>query len=163
MLAISILVFTIMLAPIVFVVWVAFFDSVFLSFPPPGYTLNWFAEAAKYKAFQGGFVTSLLLALCASLLSVTIGAPASLAIARGRFLGREAVNALLLSPLVVPNIVLGIALYIFFIWMADRSGIDVSRSIAGLVVAHTLLTLPWTVRLITASVQGMDKYSRTCR
>lgn len=151
------LVFAIMVLPVVFVVWSAFFDSPFLSFPPPGYTVRWFAQALGREAFLSGFWMSLKVALLAALVGVSIGTMASLVLVRTRFRGREFLNSLLLSPLMVPNIVLGIALYVFFIWIADRSPVDLTSGFTGLVVAHTLLTLPWSVRLISANLVGLDR------
>jgi putative spermidine/putrescine transport system permease protein len=151
------LAFAIMVMPVVFVIWSAFFDSPFLSFPPPGYTVRWFAEAFGRPAFLSGFWMSMKIALIAALAGVCMGTLASLVLVRSRFRGRGFLNSLLLSPLMVPNIVLGIALYVFFIWIADHSPLDLTTGMAGLVVAHTLLTLPWSVRLISASLVGADR------
>jgi putative spermidine/putrescine transport system permease protein len=146
-----------MVLPIVFVVWSAFYDSPFLSFPPPGYTLRWFAEAVNHQAFVTGGLMSLKLALCASIVGVIIGTLASLVLVRTRFTGRDTINSVLLSPLIVPNIVIGIALYMFFIWLADNIGLDLTAGFTGLLMAHVLLTLPWSVRLISANLLGMNR------
>lgn len=150
-------VFAVMLGPVVLVVWAAFFDSTFMSFPPPGYTLRWFARAAEHGAFLRGFETSFKVALCAALLGVISGTAASLVIIRSGLPGMKLVQALLLSPMVVPNIVLGIALYVFFIALADRVGIDLTSGIIGLALAHTLLTIPWSVRLVCANLTGLNR------
>jgi len=155
--AVVILAFAVMLTPVVFVVWSAFYDSPFLSFPPPGYTLRWFGEALSRASFVTGFVTSFKVALMASVIGVIIGTLASLVLVRTEFRGRGFMNALLLSPLMVPNIVLGIALYVFFIAVADFFLLDMSSGIVWLVLAHTLLTLPWSVRLISANLVGLDR------
>ncbi|TNE33469.1 MAG: ABC transporter permease [Alphaproteobacteria bacterium] len=143
--------------PVIFIVWVAFFDSSFLTFPPPGYTFHWFAEAARNPVFLNGFVTSLIVVAIASTISVFSGAMAAIVLVRYQFPGREALNGLLLSPLIIPNIVLGIALYIFFIAIADTLSIDLIASNVGLIIAHTMLVLPWAVRLIGANLIGMDR------
>lgn len=150
-------VFAVMLGPVALVVWASFFDSVFLSFPPPGYTLRWFGQAAAHGAFLSGFETSIKVALGASILGVSIGTSASLAIVRSSIPGVGIVQALLLSPMVVPNIVIGIALYVFFIWAADHVGIDLTSNLLGLIIAHTLLTIPWTIRLVCANLVGLNR------
>src|SRR5690606_12895559 len=66
------------------------------------------------------------------------------------------INTILLSPLMVPNIVLGTALYMFFISVSDSLGINVTGGIPSLVCAHLLLTLPWCVRLISANLMGAN-------
>ncbi|WP_202526142.1 ABC transporter permease subunit [Sneathiella litorea] len=143
--------------PVIFIVWVAFFDSAFLTFPPPGYTLKWFAEAVRTPVFLNGFMTSLIVAAISSTISVFCGALAAIILVRHQFWGRDALNGLLLSPLIIPNIVLGIALYIFFIAIADTLAFDPISSNVGLIIAHVMLVLPWAVRLIGANLLGMDQ------
>ncbi len=150
-------VFTVMLGPVVLVVWASFFDSIFLSFPPPGYTLQWFGQAAAHGAFLSGFETSFKVALGASFLGGQLGTAASLVIVRSGIPGIGVVQGLLLSPMIVPNIVIGIALYVFFIWVADHIGLDPTSSLLGLIIAHTLLTIPWTVRLVCANLVGLNR------
>ncbi len=155
--AVNTAVMGLMLLPVVFVGWSAFYDSTFLTFPPPGYTVRWFGAALQREAFVSGLATSAKVALMAATAGVVIGTAASLVLQRSRLPGSQFLQTLLVSPLMVPNIVLGIALYLFFISMADRTGIDLSQGLAGLTLAHTLLTLPWSVRLITANLTGLDQ------
>ena len=148
--------FVFLVLPVVFIVWVSFFDSIFLTFPPPGYTLKWFVAAAESPVFIGAFTVSFYVAAISAVLSISFGSLASIALVRHRFPGRAFLNGLLLSPLVIPNIVLGIALYIFFIAVADAFSFDATASNVGLVIAHTMLVLPWSVRLIGANLLGQD-------
>jgi putative spermidine/putrescine transport system permease protein len=62
-----------------------------------------------------------------------------------------------LLPLIVPGIVLGIALYVFHVEAEIATGWPILGSTGGLVAGHVLITIPWTVRLITASLVGMDR------
>jgi putative spermidine/putrescine transport system permease protein len=86
-----------------------------------------------------------------------LGIPASFAIVRGRFPGREALNALMLSPLVVPGVVAGTAIYIYFVQLEIWTEVRFVATLPGLVAAHVMLTIPWTVRLISASLVGVDR------
>jgi putative spermidine/putrescine transport system permease protein len=86
-----------------------------------------------------------------------LGIPASFAIVRGRFPGREALNALMLSPLVVPGVVAGTAIYIYFVQLEIWTEARFIATLPGLVAAHVMLTIPWTVRLISASLVGVDR------
>ena len=88
---------------------------------------------------------------------LVVGVPASLVLARWRFVGREALNTLLLLPLVVPGIVAGTAIYVFQIEVEIATGWPLLGSLAGLVLAHIMITIPWTVRLLTASLSGFDR------
>jgi len=105
-----ILVYVYILMPVVFVSWIAFFDQDLIVFPPEGYTLRWFVNAWERRAFSRGFSTSFQVAAVAMVFGVILGTLASIALVRYRFRGREALNTLLLSPLIVPGIVAGTVL-----------------------------------------------------
>ena len=148
--------YAVMLLPLVFVCWISFFKNALLSFPPEGYTLKWFSQLWLQSQFANGFATSLEVALVAMVGGLALGIPASLALARGRFRGKAAVTTFLTSPLIVPSIVIGTALYIFFIQVEIVTEWPLTGSIIGLALAHILITIPWTVRLLTASLEGLD-------
>jgi len=154
--AVAALSFALMLLPIVFVSWLSFFKNELLSFPPEAYTLRWFSQIWSQSQFAEGFTTSLEVAAVAMLGGLVLGIPASLALARHAFRGREAAMALLTAPLIVPSIVIGTALYLFFIEMEIATGWPLAGSLLALALAHILITIPWTVRLITASLLGLD-------
>ena len=146
-----------MLLPIFFVCWLSFFKNEILSFPPEGYTLRWFSALWRQPQFADGFVTSLEVALLAMLGGLLVGIPASLALVRSALPLREALNTLLLSPLVVPGIVIGTSLYFFLIDVEIATELPLTGSMAGLVFGHILITIPWTVRLIAANLIGIDR------
>jgi putative spermidine/putrescine transport system permease protein len=154
--------FAIVLFPLVAVIWVSFFENKIIGFPPTGYTLKWYVNAWSLGRFHRGFVLSVEVGLMATAASLLLGVPAALALARKEFAGREVVHSLLMSPLVVPGIVSGAAIYMFYIeteaFLDERmhASLPLAGSLFGLGVAHTLLALPWMVRLITASLVGMD-------
>ncbi|WP_235907762.1 ABC transporter permease [Siccirubricoccus phaeus] len=145
------------LAPVLAVVVISVFAQEIVSFPPRGLTFDWYANAWEKREFARGFVTSLQLALAATVIGVPCGTAAALAISRGAWRGRQALNTLLLGPLAVPGVVAGTALYLFYVraefWVDD----DIKGTLAGLVAAHVLLTIPWTVRLVSASLAGLDR------
>lgn len=151
------LAFIIIIAPLATIVWVSFFENKIITFPPEGYTLAWYPAAWDMPRFRDGLFTSLYLGIAATAVSLLVGIPASLVLARGRFPGREAIQSVLLAPLIVPGIVAGAALYMFLIEVEIASGIAVSMSFSGLLLAHSLIALPWTVRLVTASLVGVDR------
>ncbi len=144
------------LAPLVITLWVAFFSNKIMSFPPEGYTLDWFLRAWELAAFRNGFLLSVQLALIAAALGLLLGVPAAIAIARYRFPGRELINTALMSPIMVPAIVAGSAIYLFYIEFQVATEIEVAGTLLGLVISHTLIAIPWGLRLVTASLAGMD-------
>ena len=149
--------YAVILTPILFVCWLSFFSNEIVTFPPQGYTLRWFAHIFDQNNFVSGFVTSLQVGIAAMIGGLLLGVPASVALSRRKFPGREAVNTLLLLPLVVPGIVAGTAIYVFQIEVELASGWPLLGSRAGLVLAHIMITIPWTVRLLTASLSGFDR------
>jgi putative spermidine/putrescine transport system permease protein len=147
----------IIVAPILFVIWLSFFTNEIVSFPPEGYTLKWFARIFDQNNFVTGFLTSLQVGVAAMVGGLLLGVPASLMLSRRRFPGREAVNTLLLLPLVVPGVVAGTAIYIYQIEIEILTELPILGSVFGLIVAHVLITIPWTVRLVSASLAGFDR------
>lgn len=144
------------LLPLALITWLAFFRQEIPSFPPEGYSLQWFGAALNNKAFAGGFVLSFEVAIVATLLGLALAVPASLAVARRRFKGRGAVNTLLLMPLIVPGVVLGTAIYVFQIEAELATTLPLLGTTAGLVAAHALIVIPWAARLVSASLAGFD-------
>jgi putative spermidine/putrescine transport system permease protein len=145
------------LTPLFFVTWLAFFVQEIPSFPPEGYSLKWFRAIAVNDRFISGFLLSLQVGIAATLIGLSVGVPAALCLSRHRFKGREALNSLLLLPLVVPGIVLGMAIYVFHVETEINTGLPVLGSLGGLVAGHVLVVIPWTVRLVTASLAGFDR------
>ena len=144
--------YAVILTPIIFVCWLSFFANEIVTFPPQGYTLRWFAHIFDQNNFVSGFITSLQVGIAAMIGGLMLGVPA-----RRKFPGREALNTLLLLPLVVPGIVAGTAIYVFQIEIELATELPLLGSRAGLVLAHIMITIPWTVRLLTASLSGFDR------
>jgi len=149
--------YIVILAPLIFVCWLSFFSNEIVTFPPSGYTLRWFAHIFDQNNFVSGFVTSLQVGIAAMIGGLILGVPASVVLARHRFPGRETLNTLLVLPLVVPGIVAGTAIYVFQIEIELATELPLLGSLAGLVLAHIMITIPWTVRLLTASFAGFDR------
>ncbi|PVE21754.1 ABC transporter permease [Microvirga sp. KLBC 81] len=139
------------LAPIVVVCAVAFTPEGYLSLPTKGFSLRWFKAIWNYPEFLRAFRDSLWLAALSSTIAIGLAVPAALAIARYRFLGREAITALFLSPLMIPHVVLGIAFLRFF------SQIGLSGSFLGLILSHIIVVLPFALRLVLAASYGIDQ------
>src|ERR1044072_5318806 len=144
------------LLQLVLITWLAFFRQEIPSFPPEGYSTQWFGAVLTNKSFAGGFLLSAQVGVAATLIGLALAVPASLAIARRRFPGRGIVNALLLMPLIVPGVVLGTAIYVFQIETEVATGLPLLGSPAGLIAAHVLIVIPWVARLVTASLAGFD-------
>lgn len=151
-----ILVYAFMLCPLFFVIWLSFFQDAILTFPPSGYTWRWYVNAWENSAFFDGLIVSLQVAAVSSVISVALGMLAALGLVRYGFRGAGLVNTLLLSPLLIPGIIIGVAIYLFYIQAENLLDMDIVGTHAGLLLAHICLTIPWTVRLVSANLIGLD-------
>jgi len=144
--------YIVMIVPILFVVAVSFTESKTLKFPPEGFSLKWFGAALSYEPFMGSLVTSAEIALLATFLALLVGVPATLAIYRGKLPGKGIVEALFLSPLIVPELVVGLALFqqLIVAFRIDNWPV--------LLIGHTALLLPYAVRVTGAAVAGSDPF-----
>ena len=140
-----------MLAPIVVTCAVAFTPEGFLSFPVNGLSLRWFKAIAAYPEFVRAFETSLALAALSATCALALAVPAALAIARYAFWGRTAITALFMSPLMIPQVVLGIAFLRFF------TAVGLGNTFFGLLLAHVVIVLPFALRMTLASAVGLDR------
>lgn len=146
----SLATFLYLLAPVVVVVGSALGRTSYLAFPPHGLTVHWFALALADPRYAGAFITSLVVAVAAMLLSLLLGLPAAYAMARFHFPGRLLVETAILMPLVLPALVLSIALTLLF------SRIGFTAGTPRLVLAHLVICTPYVVRVALPVLQRLD-------
>jgi putative spermidine/putrescine transport system permease protein len=149
-LAFHALVVSFMLAPLVLVCLVAFTPADTLSVPWGDWSLRWFRAVFEHSDLMASFRNSLVVGAVAASAAVLLAVPASLAIARHEFPGRGALNALLMSPLIVPHLVLGVAMLRLFALIGARG------STAWLALAHVVVVTPYALRLMLSALAGAD-------
>jgi putative spermidine/putrescine transport system permease protein len=145
------LVVAFMLAPLVIVVLVAFTPANTLTLPTTSFSTKWFVAVWQHPDFVASFVNSLWVAALSATASVVLAVPAGLAIARHDFKGRAFVNALFLSPLIIPHLVLGVALLRLF------GLIGAVGSVRWLAASHIIVVTPYVLRLVLAALAGLDR------
>lgn len=143
--------------PLAMTAAMSIFRDAVIVFPPTGYTLTWYGRLAEFPKFGQALTTSLRISAMATVLALAIGIPASLALVRCRFPGRGLLNVLLLSPLTVPGVVIGLAIYVLIVEAEIRSEVPLIGSDITLVLAHVLITTPWVVRLCVANLVQIDR------
>src|SRR5690349_5161099 len=92
----------------------SFSTSTSLTWPPPGFTLEWWVRAFQSQGAMNAVLTSVQVAIVATLVSLVLGTLLSLALQRFDFFGRSTVNLLVILPIALPGIITGIALNNFF-------------------------------------------------
>ena len=140
-----------LLLPIGLIVALSFGSSRYLQFPPPAWTLKWYAALFDDPGWLASFVTSLEIALVVAVLSTLIGLMASFGLTRGNFPGREALRALFLTPMVLPVVVLAVGLYAFFLRL------HLNGTFIGFVIAHMVVALPFAIISICNALERFDK------
>jgi putative spermidine/putrescine transport system permease protein len=147
-----------LLSPIVMVIAMSFTAATTLQFPPPALSLRWYDEVwtllagpdAEIARFVESLLTSIEIAIAASLVCAVAGVPASYALVRLSFRGRGLIEELLGLPIVFPTVVLGVAL----LMLISQSGLDLGMG--QIVVAHAIVGLPFIMRNCMASMRGID-------
>jgi putative spermidine/putrescine transport system permease protein len=150
LIAVNMLILLYLVAPVIVVVATAFTTTAYPVFPPQGFTLQWFERFLGMPEFTEAIRRSAVLALSSTMVATVLGTFSALSLARYRFRGREAMSAFMLSPILFPTIVFGLALLVFY------SRIGLSGSFIGLVIAHSILTTPFVIRLVMASLSEFD-------
>jgi spermidine/putrescine transport system permease protein len=148
--AFFVLVVVFLYAPIAILVIFSFNDSQLPAFPLSGFTLHWYHQFLTNSDLRSALETSAIVAALSSLGAVLLGVLTSIALVRRRFRGKAPVSALLLSPLVIPYVVFGISLLLFF----HAAGI--SRSILTVVIGHIVISVPYTILVLMPRLQQID-------
>jgi spermidine/putrescine transport system permease protein len=137
-------------APIVILLIFSFNNSEVTTFPLSGFTLHWYHEFLVNHDLRAALWTSAIIAAATSVGAVVLGVLASIALARRVFRGKALVSALLLSPLVIPYLVFGIALLLLF------HTVGVSRGIPTVVIGHIVITLPYTILVLVPRLEQIE-------
>jgi putative spermidine/putrescine transport system permease protein len=150
-LILALLVALFLLLPIAIVVPMSFSTAISFEFPPPGYSLGYYAKYFTSEAWLSPTLNSLVIALGATVLTMLLVVPAAFGYVRYRFRGKALVNLLMMAPLVVPHVVSALAYY-GFLGRARLTGTHL-----GVIVAHGVLAAPVAFLVITATLKGFDR------
>jgi putative spermidine/putrescine transport system permease protein len=148
--AINALVVLFLAAPMIVVVATAFTTTNYPLFPPVGFTFRWFGAFYANGEFTAAMQRSAVLALSSTIIATGLGTLSALALTRWRGRGQQGLSMLMLSPILFPTIVLGLALLVFY------SRVGLSGTFIGLVIAHSIVTTPFVIRLVMASLAEFD-------
>ena len=149
--AYTFLVYLWMFTPIVAVVLLSFNPQQFGSFPMEGFSFKWYVKLAHNTTILAAFKNSIILGALTSVFATAIGIPAAMAFVRYDFRGKETLNTLLLAPIMIPEVVLGVALLLFIRWLQQP------KSFVILLVGHVVLTLPFVLLVVQARLVGIKK------
>ena len=150
LIAFTVLVFLFLVLPLIIVFGASISDTTYLTFPPQGISMRWFQKIFEIEAFKRTMVTSLQLAVLSTVFALLIGIPAAYALNRHRIQLPTWLSTVFVLPVLVPELVLGFSLL--------RSvATDAHAPIfVSLLIGHTLIVLPYAVRVVSASLASFD-------
>lgn len=144
------LIFVYLILPIFVIIPISFSSSRFLQFPPSGFSLQWYRKYFSDRNWISATIRSFQVGTLTTLLATTLGTLASFALVRGEFKGKRFLYGIILSPLIIPVIITAVAVYYVF------AGVRLIGTIWALVLAHTVLALPFVVVNVSSTLQGFD-------
>lgn len=140
-----------LILPILVVIVISFSKASYLTFPPPGWSLQWYEKFFSDSNWMTAFWNSLGIAALSAAIAVTLGATAALGIVRSEIRYKSALMLLLVSPMIVPPVVLGLSLYSLFLKL------NLVGTVFGLAAAHAIGGIPIVVVIVAASLQAVDR------
>jgi putative spermidine/putrescine transport system permease protein len=140
-----------LVAPMIIVVIISFSSAQFLMFPPPGFSMQWYRKIFADPAWVDSLTTSVKIVVPTGLLAMVIGTAAALGLSRSNMPGKAVITGVLMSPIVVPVIIIAAGMFgAYRVW-------NLNGTLTGFILAHTVLTVPYVVSTVLASLQMVDE------
>ncbi len=136
--------FGFLLMPIMVVVVVSFSSSSFITFPLPGFSLQWYQRIIDYRPFMQSLLVSIEIAVLSGLAGTALGVPAAIWAAREQSWSGELCKNFMLAPISVPAILLGFSLLYML------SAMTLGVSFISLLITHTVVAIPYISRTVLA-------------
>lgn len=148
---VAVLVLIFLALPLLVVIPLSFSSGEYLAFPPPGFSFRWYGRFLADPAWTHATLLSFSVGLTVTMLAVILGTPAAFALVRSRIRGARVINAFILTPVIVPGIIVAVGIYFFY------ARVGLIGSALGLIIAHTCLAVPFVVINVSASLYGVDQ------
>lgn len=151
----------VLISPIIIAVAMSFTTSDNLRFPPQGFSLKWYQAVISEPKWQDRLPVSLEVAVMSAVIATTISTLSAFALVRSKIRGKNLISILFIAPLIVPVVVLGMA--DFFVWAKGWSigsfsfGGKLVGTVFGLVLAHTIIAIPYPFVTVRASLVNVDQ------
>jgi putative spermidine/putrescine transport system permease protein len=139
-----------LMTPLVVTVAASFGSSSVFSLPPPDWSTRWYERLATTRGLWPALLVSAEVAAFATIVALVLGTLCAIALVRGRFPGRESIATFLVSPLMLPGLVVGIAM------LQGFKAAGLREAYSSLLVAHVVITLPYVVRTVLGALTLFD-------
>jgi putative spermidine/putrescine transport system permease protein len=140
----------ILVAPTLVIFPMSFSSAQTFRFPPDGWSLRWYRELFTSPEWTAAILNSVQVGIYTALIATVLGTTAAFGLARVRSRWRGPVNGFLLSPMIVPHILVALVVFSAFLQLG------LNGTLIGIILAHTALAVPFVVIAVTARLQGMD-------
>jgi putative spermidine/putrescine transport system permease protein len=140
-----------LIAPIVVIFPLSLSSGELLTLPTPGFSLRWYEDFFTSSQWLLATKNSFIVGISTAILATALGTVAAVGIFLGRFRGKAVLVAVLSTPMVVPVVVTAVAVYFAF------SLVGLNNTLAGLVLAHTVLSVPYVLITVLATLQTFDR------
>lgn len=141
--------------PSILTIPISFGGATSLTFPPRTFSFELYERFFSSPVWTGSLVESLIVGCGTAMLATLIGSLAAFGLVRGAFPGQKLVGVILLSPILVPSIVIALGVYFYF------SQLGLIGTTSGLVLAHSLLTIPYVIVVVTSGLKQIDQNVET--
>jgi putative spermidine/putrescine transport system permease protein len=136
--------------PVLAIVPLSFSSSTFLVYPIPGWSLRWYEHLVTSDNWRMAAKNSFIIGPAATVVATVLGTLAAIGITKADFRGKAILMAILISPMIVPVVVVGVAMYLFF------APLGLANTYTGLILAHAALGVPFVVTTVSATLQGFN-------
>jgi putative spermidine/putrescine transport system permease protein len=144
------LVLVFLIAPILAVIPLSFSSNSILSYPLPGLSLRWYESVFTSPKWYVAFANSMIIGLSATLAAVVLGTLASFGLARRKGWIASAIRILILSPMIVPIVLVAVALYLFL------APLKLTNTMTGMIIAHIVVAVPFVVIPVLTAIEQLD-------
>jgi putative spermidine/putrescine transport system permease protein len=144
------LVLLFLILPVLVIVPLSFNDGTFLIYPLNGFSIRWYHEFFGSAEWMRSLKNSLIVAPVATLLAMVLGTLAAIGLTRGTFRGKQLIMSLVISPMVVPVVIVGVASYLCF------APLGMGNSYVSLILVHAVLGVPFVIITVSATLQGFN-------
>lgn len=144
------LVLLFLVLPILVIVPLSFNSGTFLIYPMQGFSMRWYEDFFGSAGWMRALKNSMIIAPAATVLAMVLGTLAAIGLTRSEFRGKALVMSLLISPMVVPVVIVGVASYLFF------APLGLANGYLSLIVVHAVLGVPFVIITVSATLQGFN-------
>lgn len=148
--SLNVLILVFLILPILVMIPLSFSDSSFLMYPIKGFSLRWYQNLFESDEWMRAARNSFIVAPAATIIATVLGTLAAVGLNKADFRGKSVLMAILISPMIVPVVVVGVGVYLFF------AQIGLSDGYTGLILAHAALGAPFVVTTVLATLQGFN-------